>query len=214
MNTNFFTQIANLNLTGNLQLTISKGAAGNLIVAVLLQNNACGDAAKEIIPPLVLRGSAGELDNGFFEKIITPMQSASGLMVNMETFMKQLEDVKKQSAMEKEKSTKEKKEKEEKEKKFREAMQKVDELEKTGRYKEAWMKLPDPALFPEQADSIRKRRTALSAKFSPDLFGDAEPVAADEETDKREENYSLEDSTGYELQEEDNEHWEDENETV
>ncbi|MCH5685561.1 hypothetical protein LWM68_15660 [Niabella sp. W65] len=34
------------------------------------------------------------MDNGFFQQITTPMQSASGLMVNMESFMKQLETAK------------------------------------------------------------------------------------------------------------------------
>ena len=54
-----------------------------------------------MIPPLTLRGTAEELDNGFFETVPTPLQTASGLMDNMEIFMKQLEEAKKKSAMEK-----------------------------------------------------------------------------------------------------------------
>ena len=69
MNTNFFKQIADLNITGNLQLTISKGADNNLVVSDLLQNEQCGDNAKQLIPPLLLKGIAEELDNGFFENI-------------------------------------------------------------------------------------------------------------------------------------------------
>lgn len=170
--TNFFSSVAALQLTGNLQLTISKGADNNWIVSVMLNNEQCGDEARKLIPPLNLRGSAEELDSGFFEQITTPIQAASGLMMDMESFMKQLEEVKKQSAMEKEKANKERKEKEAREKKYREAMQKVEELEEACKYRDAWMKMPDPSEFPEQAEVIRKRKSALSAKFAPDLFGD------------------------------------------
>jgi PRTRC genetic system protein E len=170
MTTNFFNQIAALNITGVLQLNISKGAENNMIVSVMLNNNDCSDNAKQLIPPLNLRGTTAELDEGFFEQITRPIKTVSGLMINMEAFMKQLEEVKKQSAMEKEKSGAAKKEQEEKEKKYKEVMQKVDELERAGKYKEAWLKMPDPAQFAQSADSIRKRKSALAAKFSPDLF--------------------------------------------
>jgi PRTRC genetic system protein E len=169
--TNFFSSIAALNITGDLQVTIRKGAESNWIVSVMLNNEQCGDDARKLIPPLNLRGSAEELDNGFFERITTPIQTASGLMVDMEGFMKQLEEVKKQSAREKEKTDRERKEKEAKEKKYREAMQKVDELEKEGKHRDAWMKVPDPSEYPEQAEAIRKRKSSLSSKFAPDLFG-------------------------------------------
>jgi len=172
MNTNFFNQIAQLEVTGDLHLTIAKGSENNFIVSVILQNDRCGDNAKNIIPPLNLRGTAEELDNGFFEQITTPLKSASGLMVDMEAFMKQLEEAKKKSAMEKEKEEKQKKEQETKDKKFKDAMAKADELEKEGKHREAWMKIPDIAEFPEKTDEIRKRKAELSDKFSaPSLFG-------------------------------------------
>jgi PRTRC genetic system protein E len=196
--TNFFSSVAALNITGDLQLTIRKGAEDNLVVSVMLNNEQCGDEARKLIPPLSLRGSAEELDNGFFERITTPVQAVSGLMVDMEGFMKQLEEAKKQSAMEKEKADRERKEKEAREKKYKEAMQKVDELEKEGKYRDAWVKVPDPTEYPEQAETIRKRKSALSGKFAPDLFGDATTAVAkveppienantDEQTDEEEE---------------------------
>lgn len=172
MNAIFFQQIANLNLTGNLQLTISKGAEDNFIVSVILQNEQCGDNAKNLIPPLNFRGTAEELDEGFFGQITAPVQSASALMVDMESFMKQLEEAKKQSVMEKEKAEREKKIKDEKEKKFKEAMTKADELETEGKYREAWSKVPNPADYPQQAHALSKRRKELSDKFeAPSLFG-------------------------------------------
>ena len=168
--TNFFNQITQMEITGDLHLTISKGAEGNLIVAVMLQNDTCGDKAKNSIPPLNLRGTAEELDEGFFEKITVPIETASGLMVDMEGFMKQLEEAKKNSAMEKEKADREKKAKEGKEKKFREAMAKADELEKEGKFREAWSKVPNPADYPEQAETIRKRKKNFLIDFQPRAF--------------------------------------------
>ena len=172
MNTNFFNQIQQLDFTGVLQLNISKGIESNLIVTVLLNNEQCGDSAKKLIPPLTFNATPQEFDEGFFEQITTPIQKVSGLMVDMEKFQKQLDEAKAQSAIEKAKTEKEKKEKEVKDKKFKDAMAKADELEKEGKFREAWIKVPDITEFPEKADEIRKRKTALSDKFAtPSLFG-------------------------------------------
>jgi len=175
--TNFFNQIAQLQIIGDLHITIAKGAEDRLIVLVMLQNEGCGDSAKRSIPPLNLRGTAEELDSGFFENITTPIESASGLMVDMEGYMKQLEDTKKQSAMEKEKADSKKKEEEAKDKKFSEAMAKADELEKEGKFREAWIKVPEIHEFPFKAEEIRRRKSELSAKFAPDLFGSTTETA-------------------------------------
>lgn len=172
MNTNFFNQIQQLDFTGVLQLIISKGIESNLIVTVLLNNEQCGDSAKNLIPPLTFNATPQEFDEGFFEQITTPIQKVSGLMVDMEKFQKQLDEAKAQSAIEKAKTEKEKKEKEVKDKKFKDAMAKADELEKEGKFREAWIKVPDITEFPEKADEIRKRKIALSDKFAtPSLFG-------------------------------------------
>ena len=172
MNTNFFNQIQQLYFTGVLQLNISKGIESNLIVTVLLNNEQCGDSAKNGIPPLTFNATPQEFDEGFFEQITTPIQKVSGLMVDMEKFQKQLDEAKAQSAIEKEKTEKAKKDKETKDKKFKDAMAKADELEKEGKFREAWIKVPDITEFPEKADEIRKRKTALSDKFAtPSLFG-------------------------------------------
>lgn len=200
MNTNFFNQIQQLDFTGVLQLNISKGAENNLIVSLLLNNEGCGDSAKNLIPPLTFNATAQEFDEGFFEQITTPIEKASGLMVGMEGYMKQLEEVRKQSAMEKEKSDKQKKELEAKDKRYKEAMAKVDELEKEGKFREAWMKVPDIVEFAQKADEIRKRRTSLSDKFSaPSLFGAMEEVSAEpERAEEFTEDYPSEETEGEE----------------
>ena len=178
MNTNFFSQIQQLDFTGNLQLTITKVAESNLIVTVLLLNEQCGDSAKNLIPPLTFNATSQEFDEGFIQQITTPVQKVSGLMVDMEKFQKQLDEAKAQSAIEKTKAEKEKKEQEAKDKKFKDSMAKVDELEKEGKFREAWIKVPDIAEYPEKADELRKPKTSLSDKFAtPSLFGATEEAA-------------------------------------
>ena len=66
-------------------------------------------------------------------------------------------------------------------------MAKADELEKEGKFREAWIKVPDIMEFPEKADEIRKRKTSLSEKFgTPSLFGamveEEKPEPLQEET--------------------------------
>ena len=170
MQTNFFRQIAKMDLTGDLQITLRSTTENNFVISVLLNNEQCGDEARKLIPPLNLRGTAEDLDNGFFETISAPLQTASGLMVDMEAYMKNLEEVKKQSAMEKEKQDKEKKEKEAKEKKYKEAFQKAEELEKERKYKDAWSALPKISEHPDFAETIRKKQDEYERHFAPSLF--------------------------------------------
>ncbi len=55
-------------------------------------------------------------------------------------------------------------------------MAKADELEKEGKFREAWMKVPEMTEFPEKADEIRKRKSELSDKFSSTgLFATEQP---------------------------------------
>lgn len=170
MQTNFFNQIAKMDINSKLILTIAKANECQIVVSILVQNDRCGDKAKNIIPPLNLKGTADELDAGFFENIKAPLQIASGLMVDMESFMKQLEEAKKQSAMEKEKCDKEKKEKETKEKKCKDAFQKAEELEKEGNYKGAWSALPKASEYPDYAETIRKKQDEYERYFAHNLF--------------------------------------------
>ena len=172
MQTNFFRLITKMDLTGDLQITIRPTTENSFVLSILLNNEQCGDEARKLIPPLNLRGTAEELDNGFFQQITTPFQTASGLMVDMEAYMKQLEEVKKKSAMEKEKTDKDKKDKEAKEKRYKEALQKAEELEKEGKYKDAWTALPKASEYPDFAEIIIKKQNEYERHFAPSLFSE------------------------------------------
>ena len=173
MNTNFFTTIAGLAVNGTLQITITKSESDTLVVSTLLLNDGCGDKAKKLIIPLNLTGTACELDEGYFANISEPLVKSSGLMGNMEAFLRQLDEAKKQSAMQSSKEKKEQKVENSKDQKYKTAIALVDDLEKKGKFQDAWIKLPDPLEYPEHADFIRKRKTELSNRFAPDLFGAA-----------------------------------------
>lgn len=172
MQTNFFRQLAKLNLTGDLHITFTQTTENNYVASVLLKNEQCGDESRKTIPPLNFRGTAEELDNGFFESIATPIQTASGLMVDMEAFMKGLEEAKKKSVMEKEKSDKEKKEKEAKDKKYKEILLKAEDFEKDGKFKDAWSALPKVSEYPDFAEEIRKKQDDYEKHFAPSLFSE------------------------------------------
>jgi PRTRC genetic system protein E len=187
----FFKGIAALDIEGSLNIVIYK-VGDRLTVSVLLQNDNCGDAAKKSVPPLVLTGTAEELDSGFFAQVAAPIKETSGLLVNMEAYLKGREAAKAQSAAEKDKADKGRKEADGKDKKYTEALQKVEELEKEGKFREAWSKVPDPAKYPEQAEFLRSRRKGLSDKFSgPSLFdmGAATEEAETQQTDDYNEEY-------------------------
>ena len=182
MQTNFFRQIAKMNLTGDLQFTLRPTTENSFVLSILLNNEQCGDEARKMIPPLNLRGTAEELDNGFFENISTPLQTASGLMVDMESFMKQLEETKRNSAMEKEKTDKEKKEKETKAKKYKECFEKAEALEREGKFKEAWSTLPKISEHPDFVEEIRKKQDEYERHFAPSLFTET-PTDNEKETE-------------------------------
>jgi hypothetical protein len=88
----------------------------------------------------------------------------------MEAYLKEREQAKVHSQMEKDKTAKADKDKTEKQKKYEEGMKKASELEAEGKFRDAWVKVPDINDYPEQAEAIRKRKSELSAKFAPDLF--------------------------------------------
>lgn len=164
MTTKFFTSIQNLNVNGDWKISITQNEENNWIVSVLFFNEKVGDDARKLIPPMILKGSPEDLDEGFFDSIIAPVEKAAGLFANMEHYMKQLEEARLQSKMEKDKEDKEKKEKEERRKKYEAAMKKVTELETDKKFGEAIGAMPKAEDYPEQAEDIKKKISELREK--------------------------------------------------
>lgn len=172
METNFFKSILALQVVGNWKINIAKEDADRLIVSVLFFDDTIGDDARKKVPPILLKGTAEELDKGFFEAIEQPVKDTAQLFANMEQFLKEKEQAKVNSQMEKDNAVKMGKEKTEMQKQYEQAMKKADELETAGKFKEAWMKVPQADLYPEYKDIIHTRKAQLSDKFPIDLFND------------------------------------------
>ena len=170
MTSNFFQSIIALQVAGDWTISIAKETGDKLIVSVLFYNDKIGDEARKKVPPILLKGTAQELDEGFFEAIAQPVKDTAQLFCNMETYLKEQAQAKIHSQMEKDKAIKAEKEKTEKQKKYEEAMKRADELEAEGKNRDAWMKVPDPNDYPEHSEEIRNRKSGLAQKFAPDLF--------------------------------------------
>ncbi|MCX2429870.1 prtrc system protein e [Pedobacter sp. GR22-10] len=169
METNFFKQIAAMQANGEWVIVVKPIGTEKIIVSVLYNDDSCGDNARKSIPPLTFSNTAAALDDAFFADIRTAFTGTIQLHNSMEHYLKQQEAAGQQAQMNKKPSATIK-QKAEPISKYDAAIQKVAELEAQEKYREAWMKVPDPAEYPDKADFLRKRREELSVHFAPDLF--------------------------------------------
>ncbi|MES2113202.1 MAG: PRTRC system protein E [Bacteroidota bacterium] len=96
MKTNFFEQIAGLQINGILQINIQPQEGGTLTVSVLLANNNPKITAGKNIPPMLLKGSPQELDEAFFGQVGEPVKQTVKLFANLEAYQAELDKAKKQ----------------------------------------------------------------------------------------------------------------------
>jgi len=185
MKTNFFQNIADLNVPGNWKIAIHVDDKGQFTVSALFNTDNNGDNACKVVPPMVLKGTAQELDEGFFETIEKPVQETAGLFHNMEAYLKGLEEAKKQSKMEQDKKAQEnkikqqtkvktteddievsglKENKEEKKKRYDEAMKNIADLNDHCKYEEAIALLPSVEDYPEKQTELEKKLADLTRK--------------------------------------------------
>ncbi|WP_316835048.1 prtrc system protein e [Pedobacter nutrimenti] len=170
METRFFQHLFDLQPTGEWIIAIKPSSNGRIVVSALYKDAACTDPASHRIPPLHFNEVPAKIDAAFFSDLKSAVTDTVQLFNNMEHYRKQLEAANKNSQMQKEKTVKADKEKTESEKKYDAGLKKAKELEAEGKYRDAWMKVPEPGDYPDQADFLRKRREELSAHFAPDLF--------------------------------------------
>jgi PRTRC genetic system protein E len=190
MKTNFFETIAGLNVSGDLKINIHTDTSGKMAVSVLLTNEALADNTGKRIPPMLLKGDATELDEGFFNAISVPVQQTAQLFANMDAYQKELDKAKAASKQETDKKAKkdkqkpdatgsgeqddeavfdeleqakslEKQQKEEKKKAYEEAMKKIAELNTDCKYEEAINIMPSVADYPDKEAEITKKTAEL-----------------------------------------------------
>jgi PRTRC genetic system protein E len=178
MKTNFFQNIASLNLQGVWKLAITTSEDGSFTVSQLFHTT-CGDKALNLIVPLTLSGSAEDLDEGFFDKVTEPTLKSAGLQVNLEAHLKSVEQAKAASKLEQDKMLKEKTQataakktadmelpepkinKEDQKKAYDEAMANVTELIKKFKFSEAITILPAIEDHPHKENELKKKRQYL-----------------------------------------------------
>jgi PRTRC genetic system protein E len=179
MTTNFFQNIASLNLPGTWKLVIQTDENGNMTVSELF-NATCGDKAIKLIIPYTLTGTAQDLDEAFFTKITEPVAKTAELQTNLEAHLKSVEQAKAASKMEQDKKNKEKAQatatpkkaedaeipepkisREDKKKSYDTAMENVTELIKKLKFSEALAILPDIAEYPNKENELKKKRQYL-----------------------------------------------------
>jgi len=141
------------------------------------------DNALKAIPPMLLRGTPDELDEGFFEVITQPIQQTAGLYNNLNAYHKEVEEARIKSKMEQDKKAKENKtktasasskddieigeakpNKEEKRKAYVQAMIQINELSGGCKYEEALALLPSIADYPEKEAELKKKAEDLNRK--------------------------------------------------
>jgi PRTRC genetic system protein E len=164
METNFFQMVYELTESVYWQMRISRAEGNTMIVSILPVNDKLNDEATRLMQPMILKGTPEELNKEFFAAIQKPMTDMSNLFSNMDSFLKSMEEVKRQSKMEQEKRDKEKKEKEERKKKYDAQMQKVTELISKEKWGEAIGAMPNAKDFPEQSEEIQKKLKELHEK--------------------------------------------------
>lgn len=186
MKTQFFEQLAGFGFAGNFLLNINQDGTGILTVSAVLKKDNITATAGNSLPPMLFKGTAEELDEGFFEQFAQPVKQTAGIINNLEDYQKQLEKAKKNvkngndktaknSASETDDETDEEPQnlftpqvddaqaKAEKKRLYDDAMDKVKELAQNTKYAEALAQLPDPADYPDKAEAIEAKRQTLQA---------------------------------------------------
>ncbi|MDR6943713.1 PRTRC system protein E [Mucilaginibacter pocheonensis] len=105
MQTNFFEHISALEFHGALNLNFIKNAEGFLTVSVYLPN-ATADTAGNVIPPMILKGNAAELGEGFFGAIAAPVKQTASLFANLDAYQQSLKKAAESSKAEQDKKNK------------------------------------------------------------------------------------------------------------
>jgi len=165
---NFFQSLSELGLKGDLRINITHTEDQRMVASLVLVPPKGAGESQKTVKPLLIRGTPEELDANFFPALATPLQSVSEFYCNAGDCMKALEPAKRKTLPAKPETARTDAEK--KTDKYNAQMKTANDLEKEGKFREAWMKVPSIEDYPDQEAEIRARREALSAQFAPSLF--------------------------------------------
>lgn len=170
-----FFQSINTMMAAGTDLSINIRKVGEqLVVATLPRNNNLKDEARSYFTPLTVTGTPMELDAGFLQAILQPIQKASGLLINLEQFEKQAAATASKAKTEKPKADNEANEPKEKRENYDKCLKKADELTADKRYSEALTYLKQAKTYAtpmQQADLTKKIKLVEKEQAQGSLFG-------------------------------------------
>lgn len=168
----FFKKLLPL-LTGLDSLSVQFSQLGEEItVSVLPRAKDVKDEALSKIQPLIIRGTADDLDEKFIDALTQPIQKAAGLFTTLKDFEQSVAEAEKESKMaekkrkdEKEAAEKKKKQKDESDKKADELLKEVEDLKKENKLPAAILKLEKFIADKPTSDAVTKRLTETLESF-------------------------------------------------
>lgn len=170
-----FFQSINTMMAAGTDLSINIRKVGEqLVVATLPRNNNLKDEAQSYLTPLTVTGTPLELDAGFLQAILQPIQKASGLLINLEQFEKQAAATASKAKSEKPKADNEVNDAKEKRENYDKCLKKADELVAGKRYSEALTYLKQAKMFAtpmQQTDLAKKIKMLEQEQAQGSLFG-------------------------------------------
>ena len=177
----FFQSIYQMITAGtDLNINIRK-VDNSLSVAVMPRRNSQKEETRQNMVPLVVNGTPAELDMGFLQTILQPIQKVQGLLVNAENFEKQAEKATAQAKSSKAPTVPaESKEAREKREKMEKLLKKADEATAAKRFSEAmtWLKQARVLAPTEKQKEIDEKMQEVQKQASAgSLFGMAEEPA-------------------------------------
>ena len=177
----FFQSIYQMITAGtDLNINIRK-VDNSLSVAVMPRRNSLKEDTRQNMVPLVVNGTPAELDMGFLQTILQPIQKVQGLLVNAENFEKQAEKATAQAKSSKAPTVPaESKEAREKREKMEKLLKKADDATAAKRFSEAmtWLKQARVLAPSEKQKEIDEKMQEVQKQASEGgLFGMAEEPA-------------------------------------
>ena len=125
----FFNELSQMMTAGAVVNLTVHSQNGKLTVSLFPKFNGLKDEAQKHLQPIVLTGTAEEIDAGFFDAVREPVQKATGLLTGMKRFEESLSRVESEKKEAKEQKQNADKKSQERRAKFDKLIARADEQE-------------------------------------------------------------------------------------
>jgi PRTRC genetic system protein E len=162
----FFNDLSQMMTAGTVVNLTVHCQNGNLTVSVFPNVKGLKDDAQNHLQPIVLTGTAEELDNGFFNAVREPVLKATGLLADMKRFETSLTRVESERKEAREQKQNSDKKSQERKAKFDKLISRADEQEKDEKFDAALQSLREARTMAdgENVEKTDARINQLRAK--------------------------------------------------